>query len=494
MGKTRTEIYLSAKHITAVRGRFNKKSGKTEIIQKIIEPIPDNTVLNGLIMDEDILLAALQKVSNALGGMKAAALVIDTTHIIFKIAVLPKASKKEIKSMLRNEFAGRDMANKDYIYDYSVLTSKNVSKKQQLVMCSAIDKSIIDAYKALFNRINGVKLTKIDFAQNTLLQALSIGTDIFDGENKLICVIDHYIISIMNLLGNGDIYFHRARILSTENDENYFNEVNAIIYSYMQGRKSVNRDEKTEAIYVFDGNLYSPENYKESLQRMKFKTIGIGIGTLLGLDGVSEQEADKYLYNICLLNPRSIKELNFLDYKPERKIDAFIVKGVIAGTLVAFAIGAETAFLYNTYMDIRDMEREIGVINTYLTSPEVVNAEAEYNRLSAESQLLSAASEKLDEYSGLAAGTRILTRTSVLKTFKTLDTGVIISNIYFSEKDGGIVRFDCYFPGAENVSSNVNQLRLAEIYDNIYYEGYDSKEGIYNFIIFGGVKETKSVE
>jgi Tfp pilus assembly PilM family ATPase len=54
--------------------------------------------------------------------------------------------------LVRNEFIGRVLAEKEYVYDYSVIPSKQVEKNTLQVMCVAADKGLIDSYRAFFRR------------------------------------------------------------------------------------------------------------------------------------------------------------------------------------------------------------------------------------------------------------------------------------------------------------------------------------------------------
>ncbi len=276
MAKQKTVIYFSSKNVTVLQGSVNKKTKHISVISRIKAEMPDGAVVNGVINDEERLSEAFAEASKKFGKIKSAVLVLDTTHIISRLSVLPKCSQKEMDALVKNEFVNRNMTDKEYIYDYAVVKSNNVTNKQQLVLSCAIDKTIIDTYKAFFAKMK-VKIIRVDFSSNVIIQAASALTDPWNGKNTLVCVVDHYIVSVINFLANGEIFFHRARILASENDERYFKEISDILRSYVQGRKSVDRNEETGNIYIFDGNCYEQDKYAEYLAPLEFTACNVAL-------------------------------------------------------------------------------------------------------------------------------------------------------------------------------------------------------------------------
>ena len=105
----RTSIYLSSGFITVVSGRMDEKTKLLTVTKKAYAPLPDGAVVNGVINDEEGLLAAFSQVVSDFGGLKHADLVLDTTHIVYRLSVLPAVGANEMKTLVRNEFVNRNM-------------------------------------------------------------------------------------------------------------------------------------------------------------------------------------------------------------------------------------------------------------------------------------------------------------------------------------------------------------------------------------------------
>jgi hypothetical protein len=508
MAKLKTVIYLSSKYISLVQGTYNAKTKRVSVDKKVLTEMPDGAVVNGVINDEDMLAAAFKEATESLGKINGAELVLDTTHIISRLSVLPKVSQRETDTLIKNEFVNRSMADKEYIYDYSVVKSANVNSKQQYILSCAIDKTIIDTYKAFFTRI-GLKLDRIDFAANTVIQAASALANPWGGVNALVCVVDNYIVSIINFLSNGEIFFHRSRILSSVGGEQYFQEISDVLRSYIQGRKSLDRNEETGSIYIFDGNCYEPEKYAEYMAPLECTACNVGVKTLLSVDRLIDEDADKFLYCLTALYPGFAKNLDL------REMRKYIVlsKGqrqTIAGIAVFSVLAAAVVvYMLLTYGSIVEMRAETDENTQFILSSEAINAAAEHTALTTELEALNATLAELSS-SEITVNASVILKSEVLfeaiEIFNEADfrnVRYFVDGVEFSAEDR-TVTISISFTDVSKINLYVSKLRETGLFDDVGYTGYNeggslpeaglSETEVYTYQVVGLIKEMKAVE
>jgi hypothetical protein len=488
----KTVIYLSPKHITVTRGTSKPKKG-VRLTGKHIFPMPDGAVLNGVITDEESLYDALMAVKGALGGsaLKDAALVLDTSHIIFRLAVLPVLSEKNMFKLIKNEFTGRVSADKEYSYDYSVLPSNRVGKKQRQVLCAAIDKAIIDSYKAFFNRV-GITLSAMNFSTNAVLQAFR-QTGKFDDRHSVICVVDHYIVSIISLLSNGEANFSRSRIISQVGDESYFTEISDIIYSYAQSRVSQDGKHGIESLRIFDSNIHSPEQYADVAQRLRIDDINVNLSGCIPHSGVSEDDSAKYTYNICVHYSSPPKDINLLKvYEPRKTDKKKVIRNfaILAAVLTAGALGY---YLYTLHSETTAFQREIDDINRFLRDPQTERGVQDYNRLAGERTTLQNLIAQHAAYSRTVMSTPVAVSEVMLSALDVFGTKAEIFEITFSAQNG-VITISAGMTYASEISYFVGLLRDTGLFRDITYMGYTGGRGRssrHNFEILCYVKDFK---
>jgi hypothetical protein len=509
MGKASTVIYFSPKLITVCSGSFgpSKKDAKVNeitVFKKASAPIEEGVVVNGVINDEDKLIAALEQVTAEYGPIKDAVLVLDTTHIVYKLSVLPAVNKKETMLLIKNEFVNRNMSNAEYIYDYSVIDAPHLQKNQRMIMACAIDKTIIETYKAFFKRTS-ITLSSIDFSANIVLQAMaSLKNPLMrhkEGNNAILCIIDHYIVFILHFLANGEVSFLRSRILSAENDPGYFSEIGDVLHSYLQSRKSVNRAEETDTICVIDNNkvLASAENYMTG--STGFNISYAGIANIMAIKGIDVEEKDKFAYGLFAIAGEAKKPLNFLSIREHKAMSKRAKMTIILSVIGTVVVGSVAGSLVILHMTVNEMNRQIDENRAYTLNAENRAAINLFDTSERELEDLAAAIGVLTNYENTVGETAVLERgvvEQVFQLFRQVDVNSAISRVTFNSERSSMT-FDGFSSDPLLVSTIVEELRNSDIFRDIVYSRYNvgrSPTGLdgYIFSVECFVKEVKSVE
>jgi hypothetical protein len=492
----KTAVYFSPKAITLVRAELSGKS--INVKKKASCPMPDSAVVNGVINDEESLLADFKQLCVSFGPIKDAVLVMDTTHIIYRLSVLPNASHREMQTLVKAEFVNRNMQDMEYVYDYSVIKSPHLSKGQRLVLSCAVDKNIIDTYKAFFKKA-GVGLSGIDFSANAVLQAMAAIGNPWAGKNAIVCVVDYYIVFIINFLAGGEINFFRSRILSTQVDDAYFTEINNAVFSYMQSRKSVNRTEETQVLCMLDNNRgdFTEEEYAQKLGQLGIESIYAGINNIAKVNGIAEAEADLYAYGMFAAAAKTAKNLNFNTVKEPKKLtkrQKTVLTWAIVLTTFTAGSGGSLFYLFN---EINRMQREISGYQAYILDPRVRELVTLYNASVSELVTLNDMRYNLEVYESRVGNTAIIERGVVNATTQALrqvDANASITRILFNSERRQLT-VDCYTAQSILVSAFVEGLRETGLFSDIVYVRYTSEGGGgYTFTLDCFVKEVKGVE
>ena len=111
-------IYLSNTSAQLVSGVCNG-SNQIDISDFQDYQLPEGTMLDGAIMDEDALKDVLRIINKK--GIGDCKLVIDSGQIVHKNLIVPKIKDKEIHAIVKEEIDSLENGEHDLIYDYTIL-------------------------------------------------------------------------------------------------------------------------------------------------------------------------------------------------------------------------------------------------------------------------------------------------------------------------------------------------------------------------------------
>ena len=157
-------IYLSNTSAQLVSGVCNG-SNQIDISDFQDYQLPEGTMLDGAIMDEDALKDVLRIINKK--GIDDCKLVIDSGQIVHKNLIVPKIKDKEIHAVVKEEIDSLENGEHDLIYDYTILKDKLVDKPGIEILCCAMKKQMIEDYLNIFDDVR-IEITAIDISLNAI--------------------------------------------------------------------------------------------------------------------------------------------------------------------------------------------------------------------------------------------------------------------------------------------------------------------------------------
>ena len=206
-------IYLSNTSAQLVSGVCNG-SNQIDISDFQDYQLPEGTMLDGAIMDEDALKDVLRIINKK--GIGDCKLVIDSGQIVHKNLIVPKIKDKEIHAIVKEEIDSLENGEHDLIYDYTILKDKLVDKPG--IEINAIDKLIEDI---------------IRLSQRNFVIAVINGNDI-----------------ALYLFEEGKYVFsNRSRLFSERGSSSFTMEVSNILIKFKQFIKTADYNQNIERVY-----------------------------------------------------------------------------------------------------------------------------------------------------------------------------------------------------------------------------------------------------
>ena len=202
-------IYLSNTSAQLVSGVCNG-SNQIDISDFQDYQLPEGTMLDGAIMDEDALK--------------------DVLRII---------NKEEIDSLENGEH--------DLIYDYTILKDKLVDKPGIEILCCAMKKQMIEDYLNIFDDV-GIEITAIDISLNAIDKLIE---DIIrlSQRNFVIAVINGNDIALYLFEEGKYVFSNRSRLFSERGSSSFTMEVSNILIKFKQFIKTADYNQNIERVY-----------------------------------------------------------------------------------------------------------------------------------------------------------------------------------------------------------------------------------------------------
>jgi len=293
-----TIVYFTTKFIKIVQGQYRNK--RFIINHTVSSCVPDDSVVNGVILDSESLSRAVNLLKQKIKFVNTT-VVIDSNRVVHKVSILPKCTKKQMDFVVRNEFIDKNTTSDTHIYDYSVILPNFGGKNNNLVLCCALERSIISAYNDFFIDAE-IKLSRIDVSVSSIINLSKIFKT--KHQNKIICVVDDNVVNLLDINQNGTVFSNRSRVIVDEDGNNYFTEVMEKIYSYVQFKKSAAREDTDSSIFIIDCNNDKScyDSYKEVLEKNNFKaTLYFGLKNSIENENAVDGINDTYAYNLGML-------------------------------------------------------------------------------------------------------------------------------------------------------------------------------------------------
>ena len=237
-------IYLSNTSAQLVSGVCNG-SNQIDISDFQDYQLPEGTMLDGAIMEEDALKDVLRIINKK--GIDDCKLVIDSGQIVHKNLIVPKIKDKEIHAIVKEEIDSLENGEHDLIYDYTILKDKLVDKPGIEILCCAMKKQMIEDYLNIFDDV-GIEITAIDISLNAIDKLIE---DIIrlSQRNFVIAVINGNDIALYLFEEGKYVFSNRSRLFSERGSSSFTMEVSNILIKFKQFIKTADYNQNIERVY-----------------------------------------------------------------------------------------------------------------------------------------------------------------------------------------------------------------------------------------------------
>ncbi len=238
-------IYISNEDIQVVVGEM--KRDVVRVLDYYHLPLKEGTMLNGVIINDIELKNVLKTLTSK--GIKEVKLIVDSTKILAKPAVIPTMKQKEVLQFVKDELSLIDSNSEDLIFDYAFLNEDEKNKKASQILCVGVERKFIKDYLDAFGDV-GIEILSIDYAVNVLISLTKNLTGFIDKTYALMHVDGNNVVSV--LFANNDYSLtNRSRIFANKGTEEFETEIVSTVSQLKQFATSSHRDQIMNDIYIF---------------------------------------------------------------------------------------------------------------------------------------------------------------------------------------------------------------------------------------------------
>jgi hypothetical protein len=234
----KSSIYVSTEQIEVI-GYAGRK-----VKRYVTYPLPEGTVINGMITDSAFLTECLAAMRLEHPGLfRSPSLIVDGSSILSRRLITPKLNRKRYLQMVRDDFADSIEDSRNLVCGYYKLGSKD----EEAILACAVDKGIVDAYISAF-RSAGIKLDSIRVGAEALINMIDARAELKKA-SFVLTLIDGFT-SVSMIFENGNnVFMSRARLYGDTKEQVFQN-----VLDNLNGLINFNRSQKfseiTQCYYI----------------------------------------------------------------------------------------------------------------------------------------------------------------------------------------------------------------------------------------------------
>jgi len=329
-------------------------------------------------------------------------LCMNTSSVIYRDMIVPKASPRYLDSMIRHELKSALNLSNEYLMDYAILgdTIKD-DKKMQKILVSAVLASTINEVVEFLEKAN-LKIITIDVSLNSLQKYIDITKLLNKDRNTL--VVDIGTSSIRQyLFEKGKYSYYRttkiAALSAVDDDLSIQTSVDNI-EKMIQFSLSLGQNSAIDQIILF-GSYSRIEKLKEQLnEQLSLDTSILGTPSLLTHSKNFEFKTE-LVYGLGVLfsrKHRRKKDINLINaYNTFYSRSSNTINFEAIYNSLAFGLGYAALFaVIIASIQTNMVNSNIKKINSYLTRPDVVSALENIAQLKANIASLTEITNELD--------------------------------------------------------------------------------------------------
>ena len=466
----KVNVFLANSSIQVVLG---ERSGKKVKIKALYaDEIPDGTLLNGTVINENALQDTIRETWRKHSiKEKTVDLVINSPHLMARRIEMPLLSGNKAIKYVNNEIDEKDTARfSDPIMGWYPVSKK---KKTQLVISEMAEKEFVETYIRIFEAV-GIKLNSIHAGINLAVNMMQTQV----GKNTVVYMILDGMNLTTILFAQGQ-YFNNlnTRVFSIPGTSEFSAEIRNAISSIRQFATAQHIEDPISHIYIAGLKTDEMELLKSELQGYP---LGDVVGVMTCPDSVViNVGADRfgdYLFSIAgffgTQEGLSIMEALLRDsdkYKKKKNILKLAIPyAVIVIILICVTIGLAVV--------MGKKKKELDALQQYNMQPMIVQSAAEYDMLLQEAGRLGKAQGAVDllkEFRETYPIPNSDVNKKIVEAAEQEDVGVIMDS-YSAES--GIFEIIAIAEDVEKVNKFIARLLAMDIFELVDYTGYTKNE------------------
>jgi len=460
----KSSIYISAEQIQVIG--YNGNSAK----RFAAYPIPEGTVYNGTITDSAFLTECLASMKKDHPDFfkSGASLIVDGSTILSRRLTTPKLGNKQYLQLVRDDFADSVENTDDLVCGYRKLPSA-----ENAILACAVNKSQVDSYVSTFMRA-GIKLDAIHVGVGAILSFVKSKPDL-QKSVIVINIIDGVTMLSMLFVEGSNVFMTRSRLYGEEKEQ-VFQNVLENLNGLIQFARSQSLGEITKSYY-----LGANESDIRLLEAFNPYT-DIQLDTITIYESFGEIPPTAHFASLNMLYGDDGIDLIAARAELEKYVKAKKPKKLWIPLLAAYIVVLAAMAVYLWWQNA-NVDRQIADLDSYITSPDIVQKQTEINDLNKEITYYGEIARQIDDKTAWE-NTMPKAASHMMDMIVYLHgVAVTVTSFEFNEATG-VVRVSATCADANVSADYVDALYRSGVASSIGYQGYGSgQDGLFTFSI-----------
>jgi Tfp pilus assembly protein PilN len=473
-------IFLSNSEIQIVK--YSRSGEKIKIKGYISSPLPECSMINGVITDAQLLIDQLKQLKiKEPSYFENLSLTIDTNSILLKLIAVPSLKKEKYYLIVEDDLKNKLTAYQEVFYDFSFWNKK---KKEMVILGTGADKASLETYLAVFKEAK-IKLNRINVGIETIIRYLAK----FNKDRE-----DTYALNIIDNMSMVSLIFEKGVFVFTTRSRIVGESLDQISLSVVQNLSQLVQFNKniTRSFYIgASDELISKINelpINADVERVQF-------------DLKQNTKGLRKIYNsssFALFGAYADKNyINFMDTfkkseKTKKKPSRFKLKYLLGFLLPIMLIGLYQYY----YLQENKMIDENNEVKKYLKSEMVIKQKTQIDDYQKELKQWNEVSKNMDlgieDFNKIPA----INSTIVNSIYGTAGSQVTIKSLSF-DTDSNSFDINALAKSQLDVSTYGSRLKETNLFSDVQYLGYQGNESDMTFTfkikaILKTVENTKS--
>lgn len=345
-------------------------------------------------------ISALTQILRATKESKAL-LCLNTTSVIYRDMIVPKASPQYLATMIHHELNHALNLSNDYLMDYTILGEaiKN-EKKMHKILVTAILAPVLNEYIEFFEKA-GLQIIKVDASLNSIQKYVDITKLVSKDNNTLVADINNVNIR-QYLFEKGKYSYYRTTktTMTEENGQTKLESTAETIEKMLQFSLSLGQNSSIDEIILF-GTSPLIDQLKEYMnENSQVVTLVMPRPKLLG-DPKHDPFKHELVYALGLLFSQRYKrkkDINLImSYNTYYSHSSSSINFDALYNSLAFGLGYLALFgIIITILQTNMVNANIKKINDYFNRPEIIKTLAEIAEMKTNIASLNTITGELD--------------------------------------------------------------------------------------------------